>query len=154
MPQVEVSEVISAPVQRVWDVLNDIEAYPQLMEPVRSLKVIETGTGYRLAVWEVDIKGCVMRWTEREEPDPANYRLEYRAIDGDLDEFAGFWQLEALSETTSRATLFVKFDIGLPMLSDMLNPVAERAIHDNSRKMLQAIASHAVETIHDSPAAG
>jgi hypothetical protein len=39
--------------------------------------------------------------------------------------------------------LSVYFDIGIPMLSEMLNPVAERAVRDNSRNMLLSIASEA-----------
>lgn len=143
MPDVEVSQVMNAPVQRVWEVLNDVGAYPQLMEHVRSLEVVEHGPTHRLVSWEVDIKGCVMRWLEREEMDAARYRIDYRAIEGDLEEFSGYWQLEALSETTSRATLFVRFDIGIPMLSEMLDPVAVRALKENSEKMLLSLGAQA-----------
>ena len=41
MPLVEVAEIIPAPVQRVWDVVNDVESFPRLMEHVQSLQVLE-----------------------------------------------------------------------------------------------------------------
>jgi ribosome-associated toxin RatA of RatAB toxin-antitoxin module len=143
VPLVEVAEIIAAPVHRVWDVVNDVESYPRLMEHVQSLKVLEQGPAYRLLEWVCELKGCVMRWIEREELDPIGYRIEYRQIEGELAAFEGHWQLEPLSESSTRVALSVYFDIGIPMLSEMLNPVAERAVRDNSRNMLLSIASEA-----------
>src|SRR6476660_7930886 len=76
MPLVEVAEIIPAPVERVWDVVNDVESYPRLMEHVQTLQVLERGPAYRLTEWVCDLKGCVMRWVEREEFDRENYRVE------------------------------------------------------------------------------
>jgi hypothetical protein len=42
--------------------------------------------------------------------------------------------------------LSVRFDIGIPMLSEMINPVAERAIKENSRLMLASLSSEAAQT--------
>jgi len=149
MPLVEVAEIIPAPVERVWDVVNDVESYPRLMEHVQTLQVLERGPAYRLTEWVCDLKGCVMRWVEREEFDHDNYRVDYHQLEGDLAAFEGFWQLEPVSDSATRVTLSVLFDIGIPMLSEMLNPVAERAVRDNSRNMLLSISSEAVQTVAD-----
>jgi ribosome-associated toxin RatA of RatAB toxin-antitoxin module len=58
--------------------------------------------------------------------------------------FEGYWQLQRLTNQTCQTMLSVRFDIGIPMLSEMLNPVAERTIRDNSQKMLASLAAHAV----------
>jgi ribosome-associated toxin RatA of RatAB toxin-antitoxin module len=143
MPLVEVAETIAAPVQRVWEVVNDVESYPRLMEHVLSLRVVERGENYRLLEWKVELKGCLMRWIEREDLQPDRYRIEYRQLEGELAEFEGFWQLEPLTDSTTLVALSVRFEIGIPMLSEMLNPVAERAIRDNSRAMLLSLATEA-----------
>jgi coenzyme Q-binding protein COQ10 len=143
MPLVEVAETIPAPLQTVWTVVNDVESYPRLMEHVRSLRVLERGDTYRLTEWQVELKGCVMRWVEREELIPEQHRIEYRQLEGELAQFEGFWQLDALTDATTRVVLSVRFEIGIPMLCDMLNPVAERAIRDNSRNMLMSLATEA-----------
>ena len=141
MPLVEVTEIIPAPVEPLWDVIADVEAYPRLMSHVRSLKIVEEGEGYRITDWEIDCKGFIMRWTEREESDRAKLRVDYRQIRGDMEVFEGFWQLRDLGGGRSEVTLSVHFEIGVPMLAEMLNPVAERAIRENSRKMLESIAA-------------
>jgi ribosome-associated toxin RatA of RatAB toxin-antitoxin module len=145
MPLVEVDEVMPAPLEQVWDVVNDVLSYPRLMDHVKSVEVQEQGPDYRLTAWVVDLKGCVMRWVEREEIDHSRYRIEYRQLQGDLARFEGFWQLEPLTADSTRVVLAVQFDIGIPMLSEMLNPVAVRAITENSRRMLMSLGSEAVQ---------
>src|SRR3954452_4917723 len=48
MPVVEVDEQVSASLQTIWDLVNDVEGYPRLMEHVRSCEVRERGADYRL----------------------------------------------------------------------------------------------------------
>jgi ribosome-associated toxin RatA of RatAB toxin-antitoxin module len=146
MPLVEVTDVIPADARRVWDAINDVEAFPRVMSHVRSLKILETGPDYRVTAWEIDCKGFIMRWTEREESDFSRLRIDYRQIEGDMSVFEGFWQLRALAADSTEVTLSVQFEIGIPMLSEMLNPVAERAIQENSRKMLASLAAEVAPT--------
>jgi ribosome-associated toxin RatA of RatAB toxin-antitoxin module len=140
VPTVEVRETLGAPIERVWSLIRDLGAYPHLMEPVRALDILEEGDGWTLSAWEVELKGSVLKWIEREEIDPARHRIDYHQVEGDFLEFAGHWQLEALSPAETEAVLVVRFDIGIPMLAEMLDPVAERAIRENSRRMLRSLA--------------
>ena len=148
VPLVEVQEHIAAPIATVWEWVNDIESYPELMEPVLAVEVTERGEAHRVAAWEIELKGCVMRWVEHEDIDPERYRIDYRQLDGDLAEFEGYWQLGPLGESETTVTLTVSFDVGTPMLREMLNPVAERAIRENSASMLRSLAAHAVGAAH------
>jgi len=147
MPLVEVEKVMPAPVERVWELIVDVEAYPQLMQHVRSVEVLESEPNYRKLAWEVELKGCVMRWSEHEDSDAERYRIDYRQAEGDLAEFSGFWQLYPLTDDSCRVVMAVNFDIGMPTLSEMLDPVAEQAIRENSLSMLQSIASHAAQPV-------
>ncbi len=142
MPLVVVNEVILASIERIWDVVNDVESYPRIMNHVRSVKVLERGSNYRRTAWEMELKGCAMRWVEREEIDAERHRIDYRSLEGDIAQFEGFWQFEPLADGSCRATISVLFDIGIPLMSDMLNPVAERAIRESSLMMLTSIGSY------------
>ena len=144
MPLVEVHERLPAAVEDVWALVTDVEAYPRLMEPVRSLEVLERGPSHKVTAWEVVLKGSILAWTEYEEHHPARYRLDYHQVEGDLDEFDGYWQLDRVDDRTTDAVLLVRFEIGIPMLREMLDPVAERAIRENSRKMLRSLAPSAL----------
>ena len=146
MPVVKVEEHIAAPIETAWELVNDVTAYPRLMEPVRSVEVLEAGKDYRRVAWEVDLKGCVMRWVEYEAIDQARHRIDYHQVDGDLGDFRGYWELDGVGDGT-RVVLLVDFDIGMPTLSEMLDPVAVQAVEQNSRAMLASLASAAAATV-------
>ncbi|MNY71707.1 hypothetical protein D3C86_2101090 [compost metagenome] len=42
-------------------------------------------------------------------------------------------------ENLTRAVLSIRFEIGIPMLREMLDPIAERALIENSRLMLRSL---------------
>src|SRR5437870_4879347 len=109
MPLVEVDESMPAPAHQIWELINDVEGYSRLMDHVRSLEVLERGPNHRLTAWEVELKGCIMRWVEREEIDPERYRIEYRQVEGDLAEFEGYWQIYPVTDGASRVVLSVRF---------------------------------------------
>jgi ribosome-associated toxin RatA of RatAB toxin-antitoxin module len=143
MPLVEVFERVPASRASVWAVINDVESHPRLMPPVRSVEVLERSADHRVVVWQVDLKGCELRWVEREEIRHDRWRIDYAQVDGDLAQFEGFWQLDEEADRLTRVTLVVRFDTGMPMLAEMLDPIAERAIRENSQSMLRSLALHA-----------
>jgi ribosome-associated toxin RatA of RatAB toxin-antitoxin module len=148
MPRVEVNEHVAAPIEAVWDLINDVEAHPHLMQPVQSAEVLERDEAHRVVAWHVDLRGCAMRWVEREEIHRDHWRIDYRQVAGDLEVFEGYWQLEPATDEQTLVTLVVIFDTGMPMLAEMLDPIAERAIRENSEIMLHSLASHAVKSAH------
>jgi ribosome-associated toxin RatA of RatAB toxin-antitoxin module len=141
MPLVEVDEVMSGPAQRIWDRINAVEAYPDMMDAVRAVRVLERGSDFRVTSWEVDLDGFILEWIEREEIDPERYRIGFQQVKGLLDEYAGYWQITPLPDGTCRVVLSVQFDLGVPSLCQMLTPIAERAIRENSKRMLSSLAS-------------
>ena len=141
MPLVEVNEQLEVPAERVWGLVRDVEAYPRLMEPVRSLQVLEEGPDWVVTAWEVELKGSILKWTEHEQRDEERRRLTYHQIEGDLEQFDGYWQVTELTPEVTEAILIVRFEIGIPMLREMLDPVAERAIRENSRLMLRSLGT-------------
>lgn len=139
MPRVDVEISIRAPLHTVWQAVNSIEDYPEFMDNVRAVQVKASAEGERVSFWSVLLKGSVLEWTEREWVDHAHHRITFEQVDGDLDKFAGYWKLREQEPGTVAVQLSVDFEIGIPLLSEMLNPVASRAIADNSVQMLREI---------------
>lgn len=140
MPLVEVNVRLYAPVHEVWSLLRDLSNYPRLMEPVHALDIIEDGADWTIAEWEVELKGSMLKWIEREERFPQEYKINFQQISGDLEKFEGYWKLESLSSLVTQASLKIDFEIGIPMLKDMLEPIAEKALRENAKKMLLSLA--------------
>ncbi|WP_267242637.1 type II toxin-antitoxin system RatA family toxin [Streptomyces sp. PR69] len=140
MPHVEVNLPIKAPAADAWQAVIRLEDYAAYMENVESVSVLgETESGARTSEWSVLLKGSVLEWVEVDELDEENRVMSFHQVSGDLDEFNGYWRVEDGGDGTSVVTFSVDFEIGIPLLADMLNPVATRALRENSEHMLRAI---------------
>jgi ribosome-associated toxin RatA of RatAB toxin-antitoxin module len=143
MPAVEVRLTMGVSAAAAWRAVPAVEDYPAFMDSVRDVRIEEElGDGTRLTHWSVLLKGSVLEWTERETVLEESRRLEFEQVEGDLDLVKGVW---SVTETDGGCTvrLEVDFDIGIPLLAEMLNPVAARALHENSAQMLRAIERRA-----------
>ncbi|WP_329071986.1 type II toxin-antitoxin system RatA family toxin [Streptomyces sp. NBC_01429] len=140
MPRVETQLRIEAPPEVAWAAVVDVESYPRCMENVESVVVTHrTDEFLRTTAWSVRLKGSLLRWTEEEVIDPAARRFDFRQVSGDLGEFVGHWAVTAAPGTGSVVRLHVDFDIGIPLLADMLNSVAADALRENAAQMLAAL---------------
>lgn len=138
MPYVEVSKVINAPKGQLYEILKDMEKYPQFMKDLKSVKVLERSANTTLTAWETTIMGTSIKWVEKDIFDDENQHISYHQQSGDLQKFEGEWILKEEAAGT-RVTLTVDFEIGIPMVAGILNPVAKLMIKDNSENMLNAL---------------
>ncbi|KUO12320.1 type II toxin-antitoxin system RatA family toxin [Streptomyces sp. DSM 15324] len=140
MPHVEVNLPIKAPAAEAWTAVTRLEDYAAYMENVESVTVIgETDTGARTSEWSVLLKGSVLEWIEADTLDHDARVMSFDQVSGDLDVFNGYWRVEDTGDDTSVVTFVVDFEIGIPLLADMLNPVATKALRENAEHMLHAI---------------
>ncbi len=138
MPTVEVKKTVKAPFAEVWNAVCDIEAYPKFMANVRSVQITHTNGNERTSTWSTILKGSILEWTEREVLDQSTGTIQFNQLDGDLDLFDGHWSVVDRAKSVE-VSLSIEFEIGIPLLADMLNPVASRALRENSETMLREI---------------
>lgn len=136
MPVVDTTLKISnVSIQRVWEVLCDFERYPDLMDDVIDVKCVN-GDIFKSS-WKVLLNGSELTWEEVDTFEPYK-RIVFDQIEGDLEVYKGEWRLEKDGNDIN-VTLVIEFDLGIPSLADMLNPIGIKAIKSNSRQMLEAI---------------
>ncbi|MEV7504857.1 SRPBCC family protein [Streptomyces sp. NPDC093018] len=140
MPRVDVELRIAASPDQAWAAVADVESYPGCMDNVESVTVTERGDArHRTTAWSVRLKGSVLRWTEAEVLDHGARRFDFRQVTGDLGAFSGHWAVTPTGAAHSTVSLHVDFDIGIPLLAEMLNPVASDALRENAAQMLRAL---------------
>ncbi|WOX09482.1 type II toxin-antitoxin system RatA family toxin [Streptomyces sp. N50] len=140
MPRVEVELPIAVPPETAWAAVVDVEAFPACMDSVDSVTITRrTDDRHRTSAWAVRLKGSVLQWTEDEVLDPVARRFDFRQVTGDLGEFVGHWAVRPAPGGHSTVCLDVTFDIGIPLLADLLNPVAADALRENAAQMLSAL---------------
>jgi uncharacterized membrane protein len=143
MPTVQSQvRIESTPIEAVWKVVSDFESYPRLMQDVLEVKILHESGPLLTSSWKVLLNGSELNWIEESHLHPI-HRIAFEQTEGDLEVYQGEWTLEAVGDDVV-VTLEIVFDIGIPSLEELLNPIAIKAIHSNSRQMLGAIQQHSV----------
>lgn len=138
MPVVENEVVIKdVDIATVWRVLCDFAAFPALMDDVVAVTCFERRGDVMDSAWRVLLNGSELTWTERDRFIEFQ-EIRFHQLEGDLEVWEGVWQVRADGPDVIVA-LHVTFDLGIPSLAEILNPIGIRAIQANSRQMLDAI---------------
>ncbi|MDH6115199.1 ribosome-associated toxin RatA of RatAB toxin-antitoxin module [Kitasatospora sp. MAP12-15] len=146
MPRVEVDLSIAVPPEEAWAAVVDVLKYPDCMESVDSVEIVDQPDDtHRTTAWAVRLKGSVLQWTETELIDHAARRFDFEQVSGDLGEFVGHWAVRPGPGSGSTVSLHVDFDIGIPLLAEMLNPVAADALRESAAQMLAALEQRLLE---------
>lgn len=145
MPEVELALDIDAPAERVWEAVRDIESYPESMENVRSVRIIDApSAAEQRSAWSIILKGSVLEWEEHDAIDSQKMSMHFHQLSGDLSAFDGHWQVSHRGTGLATAQFSVSFEIGIPLLAEMLNPVATRSLRENCIEMLKGVERQAV----------
>ena len=120
----------------VYAILCDFERYPDHAVAVRTVRVKPAANGDVLSSWEVMFRTGVLRWTEEDHFDPVRHRIEFRQTEGDIEHFAGEWTVDDDGSGNSLIRFSADFDLGIPTLAGILEPIAERALRDNIRAIV------------------
>jgi len=124
---------------QVWAALCDFERYPQFMQDVLEVVIEQRSAQEIISRWRVLLNGSELSWTERDVLTD-DHRIVFTQTDGDLEVWQGEWRLlDGAQRGELRVELAVTFDLGIPSLAEVLNPIGERAIRANSRQMLEGI---------------
>jgi len=138
LPYVEVTLPIKATPEEIYPILKEMEKYPDFMDDLVSVEVLERRENSTVTKWVSNVDGRIIRWTELDEFDDARMHIAYRQIEGDLNKFEGEWLLTPLTDGTE-IKLTVDFEFGIPMIAGLLNPILKKKVRVNSENMLKAI---------------
>lgn len=140
MPKVVSSIVINGDVEEIFAIARDFEKYPEFMEDVELVTVVERRPEGTITDWVTNVEGTPICWREEDIFDMVNKKISYRLLEGDLDKFEGEWSFVATS-SGAQVTLEVDFDFGIPSLTELIGPTLELKVRENSDMMLQGMKS-------------
>ncbi|WP_312517523.1 aromatase/cyclase [Anaerospora sp.] len=138
MPYVEVTLPVQCPREEIYPILKKMEQYPDFMEDLVSVTVIERNGNTTVTKWVSNVDGRIIKWTELDTFDDENLHIAYSQIEGDLKKMQGEWILTPIPEGTE-IKLTVDFEFGIPMIAGLLNPILKKKVRLNSENMLKAI---------------
>src|ERR1700761_7381734 len=78
----------------VYERVTQFSDYPRHCPDVRSVVIEPDPVSEEItSSWEVNFRGGIMRWRERDTFDDKRLIAAFDQIDGDLNEFRGHWQI-------------------------------------------------------------
>lgn len=134
--------------------ISDFARYPELTETVRSVEVGPPDQdGSVISEWTVRFRDGLLQWSERDTFFPQTHSISFEQVKGDFASFHGDWRVAADGESTLVCFL-AAFDLGIPTLAAILDPVAETALRENILTILTGLLGDVHEIEVDTEVAG
>jgi carbon monoxide dehydrogenase subunit G len=104
---------IDAPIERVWELIADVESAPSWQGGLKSVRAVERDHEGRATLCESESDGKVrtIKTTVRFNYDPPT-RLSWAQVKGELKSLDGNWSLDDLGAGRTRATYSLDVDLG------------------------------------------
>src|SRR2546430_5169535 len=103
MAQVAATAFIHAPLDRVYALAKDVEAFPSFMPDVESIRVLQRDGSRTVTEWVGVVKGRPVRWVEDDDWDDARHVCTFRQREGDFTRYEGTWTFAAVDPGAEKA---------------------------------------------------
>jgi uncharacterized membrane protein len=140
MPTVEAEVFVHAPLDRVYALARDIERFPDFMDDVQEVKILERGPTRQVSRWVAVVKefGRTITWTEEDFWDDEQHVCTFRQMEGDFTSYGGEWDFKAEGEGT-HVRLEVTYEYRVPLIGPLIQRLLQKKMHQNCMSMLEAI---------------
>jgi len=144
MPTVQAEVVINAPLDRVYAIARDIERFPEFMEDVEEVEILEQTPERQVSRWVGGVKEFNRKivWTEEDFWDDEAHVCTFRQTEGDFTRYEGVWSFEADGEGT-RVKLELTYEYKVPLVGALIQGLLRKKMEQNCRSMLEAIKQKA-----------
>jgi polyketide cyclase/dehydrase/lipid transport protein len=118
--------------------VTDYRTWPAASAAIRSVEVAATDAITSVSSWEVSFRGGLMRWTERDVLCADALEQRFSLVEGDPADFTGAWSAAAWDGGCT-LRLSGEFDLGMPSLRHVLDPIAIEALEEAITEVLEAL---------------
>ena len=147
MPRIEQSILIDAPIAEVYRIARDAESFPQFMDDLQSLTMLERSEdGQRtVTAWVGLIREFKMsiKWTQEDLWDDVRYRDAFRMLQGDMDKMEGDWQFTPEADNRTRFDSRMEYEFEVPLIGPMVRNLIKKKMTENLQATMEAIKQRA-----------
>ena len=134
MTIIQRSALVPYPAPAMYELVNDIEAYPQFMDGCTGATVLARSNDTIEARLDLAKSGLRYSFTTRNRLVPPE-RIELSLVEGPFESFQGTWIFQALSEHACKIALHLEFEM------------SGRLLNFAARKMFDGVASQMVDAL-------
>ena len=138
MAHVSRSALIGYSAQQMFDLVNDIEQYPQFMQGCRSARVISKSDEELVGELSLAKAGVTQTFVTRNSLI-APSRIEMRLEEGNFSKFSAVWQFEALTEAACK----VSFDMEFEFKYGLVDLAVGKLVSGSANNLVDALVGRA-----------
>ncbi len=109
MIEIRRSALVKYSPAQMFDLVNQVEAYPKRFSWCADAKVLERGDNVLVARLDLKFAGLHQTFTTRNTVDPPR-RLQMSLVDGPFRSLEGIWEFIALGDAGCKVTLALDFE--------------------------------------------
>jgi coenzyme Q-binding protein COQ10 len=132
MPSFRVTRTVRHSAQQMYDLVADVERYPEFLPLCESLRVLRRQPGpdggqVLIAEMGVGYKAIRERFTTRVTLDPAGHRIVAEYIDGPFRHLENRWTFKEVQPNTCAVDFFITYEFKSRTLGLLMGSVFDRA---------------------------
>jgi ribosome-associated toxin RatA of RatAB toxin-antitoxin module len=131
MPTIERSALLPYPADQIYQLINDIEAYPQFMKGCVGAEILSRDENCIEARLDLQKAGIKQSFTTRNRMKPPSV-IDMELVDGPFSDFSGQWQVLALNDVACKVTVTLSFALSNRVVAAtagaLFNPVADNLV--------------------------
>jgi ribosome-associated toxin RatA of RatAB toxin-antitoxin module len=108
--KIERSALVNYSAQQMFDLVNDIEAYPQYMDGCVGAQVLARGEGWLEARLDLSKAGVSQSFVTRNQLC-APHSMSLALVDGPFRALAGEWCFKALNDSACKVSFSLEFEL-------------------------------------------
>lgn len=128
------SALVHYSAQQMFDLVNDIEAYPQYMDGCVGAKILAREGDWLEARLELSKAGVRQSFVTRNQLQPPN-SMSMTLVEGPFSYLQGCWRFTALNETACKVSFELEFELQSKLLGMAIG------------KLFEAVASKQVDAL-------
>ena len=146
MPTVTAEIAIDAPLEKVYSLAKDIERFPEFMEDVEEVEIIEQTPERQVSRWVGIVRELKRKitWTEEDFWNDDEHVCHFRQLEGDFTSYEGVWSFEPQGSGT-RVRLEVTYEYRVPLVGPLIQNLLRKKVQQNCQSMLEALKRKAEE---------
>lgn len=137
MSLVRRSAIVRQPPQRMFDLVNDIEAYPRRFDWCQQAEVLERGEDFVVARLGLSLGTLRTGFTTRNTLAPPG-SIDMALVDGPFNRLGGRWQFLPLGSDACKVSLELDFEVAGRLLGSAMafgfQGLADRMVSDFCRE--------------------
>ncbi|ASM49307.1 hypothetical protein PESP_a1157 [Pseudoalteromonas espejiana DSM 9414] len=140
MPQIEKSALVMYSTKEMFDLVNDVEAYPQFLPNCSDSKIVSQHNNNMTASLEIS-KAGIKKWFTTENTFIDEQTVQLKLVDGPFKTLKGRWHFQALDKKACKVELKLEFEFS----SKLIELAFGKIFNDVAKNMVSAFTQRAKE---------